>query len=61
MQTATALVLNSEKNSVSTDVQVIFDSGTQINFANEALCKRIKFPVIRSERIILKTFSNNEF
>ena len=61
MQTATALVLNSEKNSVSTDVQVIFDSGTQINFANEARCKRIKFPVIRSERIILKTFSNNEF
>ena len=28
---------------------------------NEALCERLKLPVIRSERIIVKTFGNNEF
>ena len=61
MQTATALVLNPEKNSVTTDVQVIFDSGSQRAYVNEELCRRIKLPVIRSQRIILKTFANNKF
>ena len=48
MQTATALVSNLEKNSITTDVQVIFDSGFQKTYVNEALCKRLKFLVIRS-------------
>ena len=61
MQTATASVSNLEKNSVTTDVQVIFDSGSQRTYVNEALCERLKFPVIRSQRMIVKTFGNNEF
>ena len=61
MQTAMASVSNLEKNSVTTDVQVIFDSGSQRTYVNEALCKRLIFPVIRSERIIVKTFGNDEF
>ena len=39
MQTATTSVLNLEKNSVTTDVQVIFDSGPQKTYVNEALCE----------------------
>ena len=61
MQTAAASVSNLEKNSVTTDVQVIFDSGSQRTYVNEALCERLKFPVIRSQRMIVKTFGNNEF
>ena len=38
MQTATASVSNLEENSVTTDVQVIFDSETQRTDVNEALC-----------------------
>ena len=52
MQTAAASVSNLEKSSATTDVQVIFDSGSQRTYVNEALCKRLKFPIIRSERII---------
>ena len=54
MQTATPPVSNLERNSVTTDVQVIFDDGSQRTCVNEALCKRLQFPVIRSERIIVK-------
>ena len=61
METATASVLNLEKNFVTTDVQVIFDSGSQRTYVNEALFERLKFPVIRSERIIVNTFGNNGF
>ena len=61
MQTATASVSNLEKNSVPTDVKVIFDSGSQRTYVNEALCERLKLQVIRSERIIVKTFGNNKF
>ena len=61
MQTATASVSNLEKNSVPTDGKVIFDSGSQRTYVNEALCERLKLQVIRSERIIVKTFGNNEF
>ena len=39
MQTATASVSNLEKNSVTTDVQVIFDSGSQRTYVDEALCE----------------------
>ena len=60
-QTATASISNLEKNSVTTDVQVIFDSRSQRTYLNEALCERLKLPVIRSERIIVETFGNNEF
>ena len=56
MQTATASVSNLEKNSVATDVQVIFDSGSQRTYVDEALCEILKLSVIRSERIIVKTF-----
>ena len=50
MQTATASVSNLEKNSVTTDGQVIFDRGSQRTYVNEeALCERLKFPVIRSK------------
>ena len=52
MQTATASVSNLEKNSVTTDVQVIFDSGSQRTYVDEALCDILKLSVIRSERII---------
>ena len=61
MQTATTSASNLEKNPVTTDVQVIFDSGSQRTYVNEASCERLKSPVIRSERIIVKTFGNNEF
>ena len=61
MQTATASVSNLEKNSVTTDLQAIFDSGSQRTYVNETLCQRLKFPIIRSERIIVKTFGNDEF
>ena len=61
MQTATASVSNLEKNSVTTDGQIIFDRGSQRTYLNEALCERLKFPVIRSKRIIVKTFGNNEY
>ena len=61
MQTATASVSDLEKNSVTTDGQVIFDRGSQRTYLNEALCERLKFPVIRSKRIIVKTFGNNEY
>ena len=46
MQTATASVSNLEKNSVTTDAQAIFDSGSQRTYVNEETCKRLKFPVI---------------
>ena len=39
MQTAAASVSNLEKNSVTTDVQVIFDRGSQRNYVNQALRK----------------------
>ena len=61
IQTAAASVSNLEKNSVTTDVQVIFDSRSQRTYLNEALCERLKLPVIRSERIIVEIFGNNEF
>ena len=59
METTTASVSNLEKNFVTTDVQVIFDSGSQRTYI--ALRERLKFPVIRIERIIVKIFGNNEF
>ena len=60
-QAATASISNLVKNSVTTDVQVIFDSGSQRTYLNEALCERLKSPVIRSERIIVETFGNDKF
>ena len=61
MQTATNSILNLEKNSVTTDVQVIFDRGSYRTYVNEAFCERLKLSVIRSERIIVKTSGSNEF
>ena len=61
MQTATASVSNLENNYITTDVQVIFNSGSQRTYMNEVLCEKLKFPFIRSERIIVKTFGNNDF
>ena len=61
IETAAASVSNLEKNSVRTDLQAIFDSWSQRTYVNEALCQRLKFPIIRSERIIVKTFGNDEF
>ena len=39
MQTEAALLSNLEKNSATTEVQVIFDRGSQRTYVNEALCK----------------------
>ena len=39
IQTAAASVSNLEENSVTTDVQVIFDRGSQRNYVNQALRK----------------------
>ena len=61
MQTATASVSNLENNYITTDVRVIFNSGSQRTYMNEVLCEKLKFPFIRSERIIVKTFGNNDF
>ena len=61
LQTATAPVSNLNKNSQFEDVQILFDSGSQRSYVSNSLCKRLKLPILRTERIVIKTFGNEQF
>ena len=39
-------------------MNIIFDSGSQRSYITDDLCKRLKLPVIRKEKIVIKTFRN---
>ena len=60
MQTATANVSNLTSNPISEDVHIIFDSGSQTTYVTDSLRKRLKLQTMRTERIIINTFGNDE-
>ena len=39
-------------------MNIIFDSGSQRSYITDDLCKRLELPVIRKEKIVIKTFEN---
>ena len=39
-------------------MNIIFDSGSQWSYITGDLRKRLKLPVIRKEKIVIKTFGN---
>ena len=55
-----ANVSNLTSNLISEDVQIIFDSGSQGTYVSDSLRKRLKLQIIRTERIIINTFGNDE-
>ena len=60
LQMATANVSNLTSNPISEDVQIVFDSGSQRTYVSDSLRKRLKLQTIRTERIVINTFGNDE-
>ena len=58
LQTATAQILGNFQISKTETVNIIFDSGSQRSYITEDLRKRLRLPVIRKEKIVIKTFGN---
>ena len=58
LQTATAQISGNFQLPKTETLNIIFDSGSQRSYITDDLCKRLKWLVIRKEKIVIKTFEN---
>ena len=58
LQTATAQISGNFQIPKTEIVNIVFDSGSQRSYVTGDLRKRLKLPLIRKEKIVIKTFGN---
>ena len=60
LQTVTAQISGNFQIPKTETVNIIFDSGSQRSYITDDLRKRPKVPVIKKEKIVIKTFGNKD-
>ena len=58
LQTATAQISSNFQIAKTETVNIIFDNLSRRSYINDNLRKRLKLPVIRKEKLVIKTFAN---